>query len=37
LEPFPFLDLLEAIRTSLNRELEALIRALASEEDEGGG
>jgi hypothetical protein len=37
LEPFPFLDLPEAIRTSLNRELEALIRARASEEEEGAG
>ncbi|HKM86717.1 MAG TPA: hypothetical protein VJW96_10950 [Terriglobales bacterium] len=34
LQPFRFLDLLEADRTSLNRELENLVRSGASEAEE---
>ena len=34
LQPFRFLELPEASRASLNRELEALVRAGASQEEE---
>jgi hypothetical protein len=35
LQPFRFLELPEASRSSLKRELEALVQAGASQEEEG--